>query len=262
MPVTFAHPAAVLPLSRSGLPLSALVVGSMVPDVPLFVGAERFYGFTHSVPGLLTVDLLVGVVLWWLWVAWLWPCLADAAPGVVRRRLPSVAPGRLMVSGQGAVGAGLAGRRWWVVPVAVVVGAATHALWDEFTHAGRWGSTHIPWLADSHGGLPGVSWAQYASGLFGLTACLVALVVAWRRRPVGELVARRHPRSPVILWVTPLAGVVGAAVAAGLWAHDLRSAVYLAITKGALSAVVVAVCVAVAVVRSMRVRGAGCASEG
>ncbi len=220
----------------------------MVPDLPLFLGVEGFYGFTHSVSGLVTVDLAAGVVIWWLWVAWLWPCLADAAPGVVRRRLPPVVPGRVLPPG----GVSSAGRSWLLVPLGVVLGAVTHAVWDEFTHAGRWGATHIPWLAASHGGLPGVSWAQYASGLFGLSACLAAVVVAWRRRPVGELVARRHPRSTVILWAAPAAGVVGAVVAAGLLAHDLRSAVYLAITKGALSAVVAAVAVAVFVGKGMR----------
>lgn len=35
MPFTLAHPAYVLPLRRLGLPVSALAVGSMVPDVPL-----------------------------------------------------------------------------------------------------------------------------------------------------------------------------------------------------------------------------------
>ena len=37
MPITFAHPAAVLPLARTGLPLTALAIGSMVPDLPMFV---------------------------------------------------------------------------------------------------------------------------------------------------------------------------------------------------------------------------------
>ena len=36
MPFTGSHPAAVLPFLRSGLPPSALVIGSMAPDFPYY----------------------------------------------------------------------------------------------------------------------------------------------------------------------------------------------------------------------------------
>ncbi|MDQ7908342.1 DUF4184 family protein [Phytohabitans sp. ZYX-F-186] len=37
MPFTGSHPAAVLPLVRWGLPPAALVIGSMVPDLPYYL---------------------------------------------------------------------------------------------------------------------------------------------------------------------------------------------------------------------------------
>lgn len=44
MPVTIAHPAAVLPLRGLGLPLSAMVIGSMAPDLPVFSRSWGIYG--------------------------------------------------------------------------------------------------------------------------------------------------------------------------------------------------------------------------
>ena len=51
MPFTGSHPAAVLPLMRWGLMPSALVIGSMVPDLPYFLPVPDL-GNTHSLIGL------------------------------------------------------------------------------------------------------------------------------------------------------------------------------------------------------------------
>ncbi len=61
--------------------------------------------------------------------------------------------------------------------LAVVLGALTHLVWDSFTHAGRWGVEVVPWLHTEHLGLPGYTWAQFASGLLGL-----AVLVIWSLR--------------------------------------------------------------------------------
>lgn len=136
----------------------------MIPDVVLFAPALPVsYETTHSPAGLLTVDVLGGVLAWALWTRLLRAPLADAAPAWVRDRLPRLA------SGRGA---------WWAVPVAVVVGAVTHVVWDASTHPGRWGTRLVPWLAQTHAGLPGAKWAQYVSGVGGLLALAVLAVLA------------------------------------------------------------------------------------
>lgn len=58
MPLTLAHPAAVLPLRRCGLPMAALVIGSMMPDVPLFMRWSSGYQVSHSYTGVFTVHLI------------------------------------------------------------------------------------------------------------------------------------------------------------------------------------------------------------
>ncbi|MEV0550892.1 DUF4184 family protein [Nocardia salmonicida] len=62
MPITFAHPVAVLPFARY-LPLPALVAGSIAPDVVYYLPGPLSGTTTHSVVGVLCWDLLIGLVL-------------------------------------------------------------------------------------------------------------------------------------------------------------------------------------------------------
>lgn len=82
------HPAAVLPLRRlpflAELPLAPLVIASMVPDVPMFVPGRGGYGLTHSLLGIVTVDVLVTLVLLLLWDRLVRDSLVDLSPRRVR----------------------------------------------------------------------------------------------------------------------------------------------------------------------------------
>ena len=218
VPFTLAHPAAVLPLRRVGLPLAAMVCGSMVPDVPLFVRGIVTYGFTHSLLGVVTADLALAVtaVAAWCWV--LRDAVVDLSPAVVRERLPPRAR--------------YSAREWALVVPASVVGSFSHVAWDAFTHRGRWGVERIGWLHTTHGGLPGYQWAQYTSGVAGL-----AVVVLWtleylgRRSPQGRPRRVRTPGTKILLAsaaaVTATAAVAaGTRTSAGLHAMAYRGAVW------------------------------------
>ena len=109
MPFTPAHVAAVLPVVGRERPRwvvpCALVIGSMVPDVLYFVPIGDYRAVSHSLRGLVTLDLLLGLVLAGLWRIAPAPVLRDLSP-------PSV---RLLV----AVPRALDQREWlWSVPLA------------------------------------------------------------------------------------------------------------------------------------------------
>lgn len=242
MPFTLAHPAIRLPLApaatRFGVPFAALAAGSMAPDVPLFVPAIGGYALTHTPVGIVTVDVAVGMAVWLGWVLLLRAPATDAMPDRVRRRLPvpprwrhELAPTRVLL----AVGA-------------VVVGAASHVDWDEFTHAGRWGSRHIAWLAQQHGPLLGTSWAQYASGVGGLLALGVAAVMTWRRSSTRHHPSRRR-LAPAVVAVPLLAsGVVASAVVATGVAQgwSVHAMAYLVATRGIAAGAIAALLAAAA----------------
>jgi hypothetical protein len=194
MPMTLAHPAAVLPLRRLGVPVSAMVIGSMVPDVPLFLGWWRGYAVTHSALGMVTVDLLATLLVLGVWFAVLRDPLVDLSPAVVRSRL--------------ARRARLTARQWLLAPAAACLGVATHLVWDAFTHAQSWGTTRLGWLQAEHYGVAGFRWAQYASGVLGLA------LVAWAS--VSHLRSLPRIRDPHPHTVHP--GLLPAVVlAAGAW---------------------------------------------
>ena len=165
MPFTGSHPAAVLPLLRLGLVPSALVIGSMAPDLPYYLPLSIDSAKTHSLFGVVGIDLLLGLVAYGVWRALVSPLATAVAPASMRARLPRRAPFGLSGDPRPAL----------LVAVSLIAGAATHVLWDEFTHVDRWGYRHLAWLAQQHGSLEGYRWAQYGSGVFG--AALIALAV-------------------------------------------------------------------------------------
>jgi hypothetical protein len=233
MPFTGSHPAAVLPLMRWGLPPSALVIGSMAPDLPYYLPTPVHSGTTHSLAGIVGADLLLGLAVFAVWHALLAPFAIAVGPAALRARLHPPAPDRARPA-----------LRAVRLVAALAVGAATHVAWDSFTHVGRWGPDHIGWLADSHAGLPGYRWAQYASGLVGAAAIALWLVRWWRATPATP----HRPGAPRFVTVTSwtlvaLATATGALIAAlpALREADPRGAVFLAITRGGGAALVTAI---------------------
>lgn len=187
MPFTLSHPALVLPLRRTGLPMAALVCGSMAPDLHMILPGVSDTA-THSWKGVATIDLALALALTAAWVAVLGPTCRAAAPRwVLERLLPAPRYGW---------------GTWALAVVAAVVGAATHVAWDTFTHAHMWGGEHIAWLYEMHHGHPGYQWAQYVSSAGGLI--VIAIWAAWTLRG-------RTPRP-----AQPPEGAVGARLALGL----------------------------------------------
>ena len=66
MPFTASHAAAVLPLLRTPLPASALVIGSIAPDLPYYLPVPLPWA-THTALAVGTVDVLLGGLAWALW---------------------------------------------------------------------------------------------------------------------------------------------------------------------------------------------------
>ena len=93
MPFTPAHVAAVLPVlgrrrPRWAVP-SALAIGSMVPDVLYFIPMNSHREFSHSLTGVLTLDLALGLLFVGLWRIVAAPVVRDLVPTTVRARIPA-----------------------------------------------------------------------------------------------------------------------------------------------------------------------------
>ncbi|WNV75067.1 DUF4184 family protein [Geodermatophilus sp. DSM 44513] len=240
MPFTGSHPAAVLPFLRTPLPASALVAGSVAPDVPFYLPVALPWA-THTALAVVTVDLLLAVLVWALWHALLAPAALAAAPAGARGRLAGVPVGlrRRLRSARDAV----------LLVVALLLGAGLHVLVDEFTHPGRWGAEHLAVLAGDWGPLSAVRWLDHTGTVLGAVALLAWLGRWWRRTPAVPVPAR--PR-----WWLPWAVIATAGLAGGLsataGAPDLRSAAVAAAFRGGGVVLGVSVVLALAGVRAGR----------
>jgi hypothetical protein len=172
MPFTVSHVAAVLPFARTPLLPAALAIGAMGPDLFTYLPLPVEREFAHSWQGMLTVDLAFGIVVFLLWQLVFRRPVIDFAPRWVRSRMrPSDWKPTT--------------RRQWVafvalLPASVLLGTATHIIWDNLTHPGAPGSG-IGVLTAELGPLTGYDWLQYLSSLFGLLV-LVWFVRRWARR--------------------------------------------------------------------------------
>ena len=171
MPFTLSHAAAVVPLLRTGLVPSALVIGSMIPDLPYYVPLPVASSSTHAPAGIVGVDVVLGLLVFLVWHLWLAPAAVGLAPSALRDRLAPELPVPARRHFR-SVKAGV------LVLVSLAIGAATHVVWDSFAHARRWGPEHIAWLAAEQGPFRGYTWVQYAGGALG-GAVLCAWVARW-----------------------------------------------------------------------------------
>jgi hypothetical protein len=165
------------------------------------------------------------------------PVAVAFAPAALRRRVVRPVPAGLRFH------LGTAHRSALVI-TALMVGAVTHVLWDSFTHAGMWGPRHIPWLAETHGPLPGYEWAQYASDVAGALVIVWWCVRWWRLHPRShtetDATATQQPaptrRAVLAAWIlVGISTVFGTAngLLVGSGTDDpIRSALFLGATRG------------------------------
>ncbi|MGW2376720.1 DUF4184 family protein [Kitasatospora sp. NPDC001683] len=212
MPFTLSHPAAVLPLLRAAgergpLVASALVAGSMAPDVPFFAdsllpGVYGHGGLTHVWWAVPTLDVAIAGAL----VAGWHGVLRAPLVGLLPERWAGGVEALTVRRAEGVRGVDAA---WFLASAAV--GAATHVGWDAFTHGGRLGVRLLPVLDRKVAGVPVYEALQYGS-----SALALAAMAGWAARAVRAVepvrpAVRLAPRTRRVATVA-----LGAATAAGV----------------------------------------------
>jgi hypothetical protein len=171
MPFTPSHIVAVLPIAWCSrrLPFSALAIGSMIPDLPLFFPISNYW-LMHDPSLVLTTCLPLGLAAFVLFHLFLKAPLESLLPRFVQERIAPYSGGRLPLSWS----------YWLCVVVAIVIGAYTHIFWDSFTHHGRWGTQTFPALNGlvdiGIRKLPIFKFLQHLSSIGGLVILAVMIV--------------------------------------------------------------------------------------
>ena len=210
MPFTVSHAVAALPFLRTPLPVAALVVGTMAPDLPYFLPLGIPRDFSHSLLGAVTVDLAVGVVVLVAWIFLLRAPLLDYAPSWLRDRMPARERATVL----------------WTL-LALVVGAFTHLAIDTVTHEGSLDAV-LPVMALEIGPYSVANYVHFVISCAG-AAILAIWVRRWvQRTPRREAPDRESPdrNTSVVgttertrLWITFAAGFL--AVFFASWTYQL-----------------------------------------
>lgn len=248
MPFTFSHPAAVVPLARTRLVLSALVIGSMAPDFEYFL-APNYSRSWHQFPDVVVYALPASflILLLFHWIA-KWPLLA-LFPQSWQARL--VHPAR--------------GFRLWpamnflLAVVSLGLGILSHIVWDSFTHLSGWTAAHSPVMKTVILSYHGHHLALYKAAQHGSTALgamvLAAAVAGWyRRTPAArealppQLSAAAKITIPALaLLIAALAALLQAGFSWNVFVHYsllrwyVRAATIAGITAGAAALLVFSV---------------------
>lgn len=220
MPFTASHALVALPFIRTPLVPSAIAIGAMTPDLPLFLrGVGLPYSFTHEFRNV-ALTVLVAFGLFLLWRVVLRPAVGELTPLVVSRRLPAEWSQTGRSAAASAVGVG-ARRPLFLVWLAgsLVLGVLSHIAWDLFTHEGRWGVDALPALDAMWGPLTGYKWIQHGSSLVGLVVIAIWALMRLRRARPRASVVRAVPDGVRIAWWLSLPVILVTATILGYLAY-------------------------------------------
>ena len=216
MPFTVSHAAAALPLRRLNLVWSAFLVGSMAPDFPYVVGTTDYRSLGHQFPGVIEFTLPASIFALWLFHTAIKRPAVRLLPIGVQQRLRDHL-GDFQFGGPG---------RFAAILFSIVLGIATHLVWDAFTHPFTWPWRRWVWMqmevkVPVVGLRPMYMVLQYASTVIGLVA-LAIWVLLWYRKtmPMPATGAQSAKSGPLIaltmVAVATVAGLIRAWLVIGM----------------------------------------------
>jgi hypothetical protein len=176
MPFTLSHPAAVLPFARTKLVFSALVAGALAPDIGYFLTFTSNHAESHSITGLFAFCLPAGLMLLLLFHKLLKQPLLGLLPKEHHARIYPYAQGFRFGPAP----------RFAMIVLSLLIGSATHLVWDSFTHETGWVVLRFPvlmapLLRNHHLSIPTYKLLQHSSTIAGLVVLAAAYVVWYRK---------------------------------------------------------------------------------
>ena len=211
MPFTLSHAAAAMPFRRTRLIMSAVVIGCFAPDFEYFIPFSHHGSFGHTLAGVFEFDLPLSLAVLWLFHRFAKEPLANCLPEGARERLDR----SLHSIPKNSVA------RFAITVFSILVGIATHILWDSFTHSGYWLSDHWHVLSKTvslplFGPRPWYGILQYFSSAFGIVAILLWCIQWYGNTPPVHSKQERLTKDRIVLACLFLIAVVSAFVRAAL----------------------------------------------
>ncbi len=212
MPFTLSHAAAAIPFRRTPLITSAIVMGCFVPDFPYFLSLSPHTYFGHTFAGMFVFDLPLAIAALWLFHAFIKQPASMFLPAGIRRRLTaSMNTFPFWPS-----------KRLSLIVLSILIGTATHLLWDSFTHCDSWIYQNWAFLRRSvelpvSGEIQMCKLLEYGSSIVGL-AVVAVWIWDWSRttKPSAAQVAQSGDAAQrrTFVAVLPVLATLGGALRA------------------------------------------------
>jgi hypothetical protein len=215
MAVTFAHPAAAIPLRKLGLLMSPLIIGSISPDFEFYIRFSPDRVIAHTWPGVFLFCIPVSLALLWLYHSIIKHAMISLCPHGHQRRL-------LCECGQFRF---FPVKRFFLILVSVFIGAATHLFWDSWTHADGYFVRMFPALSSP---LHGFLWGdirvyfllQCITSVIGLLIMALAYKKWYRQAPLAHSVYRvSNARKALITVSMAVTAITGGFVCGFIASH-------------------------------------------
>ena len=193
MPLTFAHPAAILPFLRKSkfIHFPALVFGSMAPDFEYFLRVQPMGEIGHTFTGFMWFNLPLVALIYVIYRTYVHEILFNHLPIYLQASYPT-----------------RTGFNGILKPVvfcySALFGMLTHVVWDSFTHINGYMVLKFPALftysTDIYGfSIPLYKFLQHGSTLFGLTIILIYMYVRASSQR-GHSRIHVSPKRKLIFW--------------------------------------------------------------
>jgi hypothetical protein len=206
VPFTLSHAAAALPFRRCRPVTSALVIGTFAPDFEYLLRLSARDRFGHTLTGTFILTLPLALVVLWIFHAFVKRPAAMLLPEGLQRRL-DVHLGEFRFGGPA---------RFLQIIASILVGIATHLLWDSFTHASAWPCRHWSVLRRLFtlpivGQFPLYKILQHGSTIVGIGILSIWLVHWYRTSPPSADPRRSLPsgQKALVVAVVTIVALVG-----------------------------------------------------
>lgn len=189
MPFTAAHPAIILPLLRMRIfSVSALIMGSMVPDFEFFLRMEAHGPYGHSIFGMFWLNIPIALAFITLYHNFVRNAMIESLPTFFGKRFYEFVDFNWNTYFKA---------NFFKVVLSVLVGNLSHLLWDSFTHFDGFFVSKIPFLNTEYRQIPLYLVLQYAFSLIGA----IAISVFIYKMPKVDLKFEKPNSIKILYWV-------------------------------------------------------------
>lgn len=143
MPLTFCHPAIVLPLKKlksNWFSMTGLIIGSMSPDLEYFSRMEIVATCSHLFWGVLYFDLPIALIYCFVFHLFVRNVLINHLPYFLKERFAQFLNFNWINYFK---------KHWIIIILSIIIGAYSHLFWDAFTHEWGFFAKHVHALQET-----------------------------------------------------------------------------------------------------------------